>query len=431
MKIELISTGTELLTGKANTNAAYIGKRLLDLGFELSAVIDISDRKNDLLYTLKGSFERSGAVILTGGLGPTFDDITVETVAEFLDIEMYKDETVLKDIQDFFKIRNISYVSNNNNRQANIIRGAKVLKNKFGTAPGQLLECKYKNRAITVFLLPGPPREMQPLWEEYAQPYFQKLVKGFRVNKVISVVGLGESLVEEKIRPVLDETLSPPLNDNVEFGILAHNAIITVKFSVIGDKKDFVDNTANDIMAKIENILKDNIFSHNNESLENAVGKLLKEKEKTLSIAESCTGGLISQKVTDIAGSSKYFKGSVVSYADSAKTDLLGVKKKTLEKYGAVSSQTAAEMANGALKIFDTDYALSVTGIAGPDGGSSEKPVGLVYIGIASKEKEKRKSKTMVKSKTQTFQYNFAGSRQDIRDRTANIALNILRKTIC
>ncbi|MDR3243361.1 MAG: competence/damage-inducible protein A [Elusimicrobiota bacterium] len=419
MKIELISTGTELLTGKANTNAAFVGQRLLDLGFELCAVIDISDRKNDLIAQLQRSLQRSDIIIITGGLGPTFDDITVETTAQCLGAQIYSDETVLKDIVDFFKKRNISYISNNNNRQANIIKGAKILRNKYGTAPGQMIECQYESIPKTIFLFPGPPREIKPLWEEYAQPYFQSLVKGFRINKKIHICGLGESTVEELISPVINETLSlPQLKDCVEFGILAHNAVITVKFSVWGAKEDFVANTANSIADKIKEILKDDIFAYDEDSIETMIGKLLRKNHQTIATAESCTGGMIAQRITDIAGSSDYFKGTIVSYSNEAKISLLGVKKETIESFGAVSPQSASEMAKGALRAFNTDFAVSSTGIAGPGGGSKEKPVGLVYIAIASKDK------------TEVFKYNFIGGRQDIRERTVNTAFDILRRFI-
>jgi nicotinamide-nucleotide amidase len=216
VKIELISTGTELLTGKANTNAAFIGAKLLDLGFELRSVIDISDRKEDLIEEIKRSLERSDALIVTGGLGPTFDDITVETAAECLGLPIYSDQSVLDDIASFFKKRNIKYVSNNNNRQANIISGAEILKNKNGTAPGQKILCKYNGADKAVFLFPGPPRELQPLFEEYAKPFFKSKVKGFRINKSLQIAGLGESRVEEIIRPIIDETLAGVLKDNVD-----------------------------------------------------------------------------------------------------------------------------------------------------------------------------------------------------------------------
>lgn len=418
MKIDLISTGTELLTGKANTNAAFIGLQLLNLGLELYSVIDISDRKKDLICELERSLSRSDAVIVTGGLGPTFDDITVETVAQCLGLPIYSDKSVLEDIAAFFKKRNIDYVSNNNNRQANIIEGAEILKNKNGTAPGQKILCKYKDAEKAVFLFPGPPRELQPLFKEYAEPFFKSKVKGFRINRSLQITGLGESRVEEIISPIIKETLSGSLKDNVEFGILAHGALITVKFSAIGDSQDFVEKISANLISKIEYVLKDYIFGYDFDSIENVVGKLLKERKETLALAESCTGGLLSQRITNIAGSSEYFKNAFIVYSNEAKEKFLGVKKETLEKYGAVSSETAKEMAEGALKVSVADYAVSVTGIAGPGGASKEKPVGLVYIGAASK------------NKTETFKYNFIGNRLDIRERAANTALDILRKTI-
>jgi nicotinamide-nucleotide amidase len=420
MKIELISTGNELLTGKVNSNAGFIGETLFSLGLELYAVTDISDRKKDLISELNRSLQRSDVIILTGGLGPTFDDITVETVAECLGIDIYSDTDVLNDISEFFKKRNIVNITSNNSRQANIIKGAKVLRNLLGTAPGQMLECSYNSEIKTLFLLPGPPRELQPLFNTYAIPYFKSKIKGFRINRALKICDLGESFVESLIKPIIDEVLESDLKDKVEFGILAHNSIITVKFSVIGDDEHFVKKTADNISLKIENVLKDNIFGYDLDSLEIVVGKLLKERKQTIAIAESCTGGMIAQKITSIAGSSVYFKNAFVTYSNEAKMKFLGVKKETLRQFGAVSSQTAYEMAEGLLRCSDTNYALSITGIAGPDGGTKEKPIGLVYIGLAVKNA----------NKTKTFKYVFMGRREDIRERATNTALNILRKAI-
>jgi len=422
MKIELICTGSELLMGKLNTNAAYIGARLSALGLDLSAVTDIGDRKPELAEELKKAFQRSSVIITTGGLGPTFDDITVETAAECLGLEIYVDEKVLNTINEFFAKRGISSIPKINERQANIIKGAKVLDNRFGTAPGQMLHFEYdegngKKSRKTLFLLPGPPREMQPMFEESVEPFLRSYFSGIKKNEVIHVFGLAESAVEELIKPVM-VAAGFGSTQTVEFGILASSALIDVKFSVSGSNEMLVDETVGNLKLAMAEVLKDNIFGYGSDSLAVSVGKLLLENKKSLSCAESCTGGLISKKITDASGSSAYFKSSVVTYSNESKTRLLGVSEETLKEYGAVSENTAKEMAEGSLKLAESDYAVSATGIAGPGGGTKEKPVGLVYIGIASKKN------------TEVFKYNFIGTRDDIRQRAANTALDLLRRRI-
>ncbi|MCL2800069.1 MAG: competence/damage-inducible protein A [Endomicrobia bacterium] len=422
MKIELICTGSELLTGKLNTNAAYIGAKLSSIGLELSSVTDVSDRKLELSEILKTAFERSGVIIVTGGLGPTFDDITAETAAECLNIGLYLDEKVLDSIKSFFSKHSPAQMPKISERQARIIKGAKVLENRFGTAPGQMLHFEYvsngKSYRKTLFLLPGPPREMQPMFEENAEPFLKSYFSEIKKNETIHAFGLGESVVEEMIKPVIDVAAFGD-NKSVEFGILASgDSVIDVKFSVSGTDELHIDETVNNLKSEIVNILKDNIFGYGSETLESVVGRLLLENRKTVSFAESCTGGMISQRITSVAGSSAYFKTSAVTYSNESKSKLLGVSQDTLNEFGAVSGETAKEMALGVLKLAESDYALSVTGIAGPGGATKEKPVGLVYIGIASKKG------------AEAHKYNFFGSRDDIRRRAANSALDLLRRKL-
>jgi nicotinamide-nucleotide amidase len=419
MRIELICSGTELLTGKVNTNAGYIGEKLYAMGLELSTVVDVSDRKEEFAVELKRALDRSDVIITTGGLGPTFDDITVETAAQCLGKNIYFDQSVLEDIKSFFDRRKIGSFTKNNEKQANIIEGAIILHNKNGTAPGQMIpfEQKADGKIIkkTLFLIPGPPREMRSMFDDSIEPFIKSQTTQTKKNEIIHIGGLGESYVEDLIKPIIDKRAA---NDQIEFGILAHNAMIDIKYSVAGLDEKLIDQTMQEIKSEIEEVLKDNIYGYAKDSLAGSVGKLLIEKNKTLAIAESCSGGLIAKKITDIAGSSQYFLSAVVSYSNEAKVKLLGVKDETIKTFGAVSSQTAEEMAKGILRISAADFALSITGIAGPDGGSKEKPIGLVYIGIASSKSIK------------TYEYNFLGNRQDIRERCANTALNLLRLAI-
>jgi len=422
MKIALISTGSELLSGKANTNAAFIGARFSALGLELSYVEDVSDRKEEFARELKRALDINNVVIVTGGLGPTFDDITVEVAAQIAGLEVYRDKNVLESIAGWFAKRNNNSPTKNNEKQADIIKGAKVLENRFGTAPGQMLNFEYpsadgKPSRKTLFLLPGPPREMQPMFEENVEPFFKSYSSGIKKNGTFHVFGLAESSAEEMIRPVIDSTGFGE-SKSVEFGILASISGIDVKFSVSGTDEMLVDETLGNIKSGLSEILKDNIFGAGSDTLASVCGKLLLENKKTVSCAESCTGGLIAKKITDVAGSSAYFKSSFVTYSNEAKAKMLGVSVETLEKFGAVSAETAAEMAEGALQNAGSDYAISTTGIAGPGGATKDKPVGLVYIGIASKKE------------TKTFKYNFWGAREDIRERAANTALDLLRRDL-
>ena len=420
MNIELICSGSELLTGKLNTHASFIGSKLNDIGLNLKLVTTVADRKKDFSQVLKDAIKRSSVIIVTGGLGPTFDDITVETVSEILNIKTYKDETVKNAICQYFKKRGIKNPTQNNERQAYIIEGAKILDNRFGTAPGQMLHFNYlqdDNKKIrkTIFLLPGPPKELHPMFDEYVLPFMRSYQVNINKTLVLHICGIAESLVDEKIKPTIDYLAN---SDNIEFAILAHNYLIDVKVSVSGENELVIDDTLKNINQEFINVLGINIYGYGDDTLESVIQKMLIETKRTISIAESCTGGLLSSKLTNIAGSSLCFKQSVVTYSNESKIQLLNVKKETLEQFGAVSQETANEMLTGILNLSKADYAVSITGIAGPDGGTNEKPVGLVYIG------------TSFKGNNEVTKCMFLGTRQDIRDRATNCALDLIRRRI-
>jgi nicotinamide-nucleotide amidase len=421
VKIELICTGNELLAGKLNTNAAYIGSRLFKIGLELSCITDIGDKKQDLAKHFNIAFARSNIIVVTGGLGPTFDDITVETAAECLGLPIYSDKKVLKSIQEYFAKKSISKIPKINEMQANIISGAKVLENRLGTAPGQMLHFEFKSDGKkyrkTLFLLPGPPREMQPIFEENVELFLKSYSSIIRKNVSLRVFGLSESAIAEAIKPVIEETKLGN-SQAVEFGILASDSIVDIKFAVSGTDEIVIDSSIKKLNLRFGEVLKDSIFGYNDDILASVVGKLLIQKRKTVSFAESCTGGKIASAITDIAGSSLYFKSSVVTYSNESKLKILSVKKETLKEFGAVSEETAKEMARGILNLSGSDYAFSVTGIAGPGGGLKDKPVGLVYVGFGDNKK------------TESFKFNFVGTRKDIMDKTVNTVLDLLRKKI-
>jgi nicotinamide-nucleotide amidase len=421
VRIELICTGNELLAGKLNTNAAYIGSQLFNIGLELSYVTYVSDRKQDLVGQFNLAFERSKVIIATGGLGPTFDDITAETAAECLALSLYCDEKVLESIKEYFSRKSASKIPKINEKQANIIKGAKVLTNRLGTAPGQMLHFEFKESGKkyrkTLFLLPGPPREMKPMFEENIVPFLKNYSSGIRKNVSLHVFGLSESAVAEAIKPIIEEAKFEN-SQTVEFGILASDSIIDIKFVVSGVNEFVVDSVIKNLNLRFSDVLKENIFGYNEDTLASIVGKLLIKKRKNVSFAESCTGGKVAAAITDISGSSLYFNSSVVTYSNESKIKVLGVKEKIIKDFGAVSKETAEEMAKGVLNLTGSDYAFSVTGVAGPCGGSKDKPVGLVYVGFADKER------------TESFKFNFVGTRKDIRERTVNTVLDCLRKKL-
>jgi nicotinamide-nucleotide amidase len=422
MKIELICTGSELLAGKLNTNAAYIGSRLFNIGLELSCITNIGDKKQDLTDHFNIAFARSNIIVVIGGLGPTFDDLTVEIAAGCLGLPIYFDEKVLKSIQEYFAKKSISKIPKINERQAAIINGAKVLENRLGTAPGQMLYFEFKSDdekkcRKTLFLLPGPPREMKPMFEENVEPFLKSYSSGIRKNATLRVFGLSESAIAEAIKPVIEEAKFGD-SQSLEFSILANDSIVDVKFAVSGVDVFAVESLIKNLNLRFNDVLKDNIFGYNDDTLASVVGKLLIQNRKTISFAESCTGGKVASAITDIAGSSLYFKSSVVTYSNESKLKILGVKEETLKNFGGVSEETAKEMARGILNLSGTDYAFSVTGIAGPGGGSKDKPVGLVYVGFADNKK------------TESFKFTFVGTRKDISDKTVNTILDCLRKKL-
>jgi nicotinamide-nucleotide amidase len=413
--IEIISTGSELLSGRLNTNAAYIGEKLSLCGVYPSFITTVKDNKKDFNLVLKTAFDRASAVIITGGLGPTFDDITVECVAEFCNAPLIRDENVLKKMEQIFAERGYGEMPEMNKKQANIIKGAKVISNPNGTAPGQMFHFEYTNSAgvklrKTVFLLPGPPREMTPMFEAAVLPFFKSYKADITKSLVFQICGLPESVIDEKISPAVEAITSGGIK--VETAITAHAYVVSFKVIVSADDELLVDESLNNIKLEIEKILGDNVFGYNNDTLESVLGARLMKLNKKVAVAESCTGGLIAGRITNSSGASAYFGYGAVTYSNEAKEKILGVDTNTLSAHGAVSGETAAEMAEGILKLSGADYSIAVTGIAGPTGGTKEKPVGLVYIAIAAKGKGAKAYKNM-----------FSGTRQEIRERAVNVAL--------
>ncbi|MBN1823793.1 MAG: competence/damage-inducible protein A [Endomicrobiales bacterium] len=421
VKTTVICVGTELLGGKLNSNSAFLGDRLSSIGLEPSQIVTVGDDKNTMKEVFRKAVGESNVVIVTGGLGPTFDDLTREAMAETLGRRLVLDRNALSQIARYFVSRNID-MPKNNESQAYLIEGAKLLSNPVGTAPGQLIETDKKpysdkNEKLLVFLLPGPPREMQAVFEASVFPALKRIETGIKKSFTLHVCGMGESAVDEKIRPIVEAERKLE-KGVVSFTILAHQMIVDIKTSVSGEDELLIDETLTNLKQELRDVLKENIYGEGRQTLESVLGELLIKNKKTLSLAESCTGGLVAHRITNIPGSSLYFKQAAVTYSNESKKTLLGVKEATLKEFGAVSEETVMEMAEGVKKVSGTDYSISLTGIAGPAGGTSEKPVGLVFVGISGPEGP------------QAHKFIFSGSRIEIRERAANFALDLLRRRL-
>lgn len=380
------------------------------MGIDLFYHSTIGDNPERIKEVLNTAFKRSNLIIITGGLGPTSDDLTKELVAEILGLEMVLDQVSKEKIEEFFIRRGIVMPSNNL-KQAYFPQGSVIVPNDHGTAPGAIVE---KNGAVFI-VLPGPPRENQPMFENFVKHWLnaRRGDKGQHlISRVLRLFGIGESSIEEKLKDILANQSNPTIAPLYKGGEL--NLRITAKGKDVKEVNKLIDKVETDIRAKLNKY----IFGVNEESLETVVGRLLTEHQRTVSTAESCTGGLISSKLTDVPGSSAYYLYGCVTYSNEAKMKLLGVSEKTLERFGAVSSETAKEMAMGVRRIGQSDFGVAVTGIAGPGGGSLEKPVGLVYIGLASADG------------CEVREHRFSGDRGLIKLLTANAALNMLRKRL-
>ncbi len=373
MRIEIINTGSELLLGTTlNTHGAWMGMELFKLGLRVQRQITVPDGEA-INSAMAESMERSDVVIVTGGLGPTSDDITREAAAEVLGVELITDEAALRSIEAFFADRNREMAEDNKKQALNPV-GGDILPNPNGTAPGIYTPPRMSgDRLCALFLLPGPPSEMRPMFENEVEPRLHSLAGTNEDHhiQVLRFTGVGESDFHAKLD---QELVSIP---NLEVGYCARTREVDLR--LIGAKASI--EQAGQLAI---NTFPDMCFSQNGESLEEIVVQLLQQQGKTISIAESCTGGLIANRITNVAGASQVFTHGFVSYSNLAKQQLLNVNNATLERHGAVSEATAIEMAEGALANAEADIAISVTGIAGPSGGSEEKPVGTVWIGIAT-----------------------------------------------
>lgn len=410
MTVEVISVGTELLLGNIlNTNAQFLAERCALLGLSMYNQVVVGDNKERLKEAVATALDRSDIVILTGGLGPTEDDLTKETCAEAMGFELTEDGHTRQRIEEYFKNSIYKEIPDNNWKQAVVPAGAIVLDNDNGTAPGLIME-KDTKRAI---LLPGPPNEMIPLFKEQVEPYLQKLRPELIVSKMIKICGMGESQVEDKLLDLIDRQTNPTI------ATYAKTGEVHVRVTASAPTTEVADRLIRPVVKEIKKRMGMFVYStKEDETLEMAVVRLLKKYELTVATAESCTGGLVAGRLVNVPGASDVFKEGFVTYSNKAKRKHLEVSKNTLKKYGAVSKETAKEMAIGGAFATDSDLCVAVTGLAGPDGGTEEKPVGLVYMACC------------LGDKVTVEKYQFKGNRSKIREQSVVRALDLVRRTV-
>lgn len=378
MIAEIITIGDELLIGQViDTNSAWIAEQLNLVGIRVHQITSISDNREHILLTLKEAGQRASLILMTGGLGPTKDDITKHTLCEFFDTQLVFHPPTFANVEKLFRARGFE-VTEINRRQAEVPESCLPLENPHGTAPGLWFE----KEGVIYVSMPGVPFEMKPMITNQVLPRVAHRLNGtFIEHKTILTQGIGESMLAQII-----ENWEDNLPGNIKLAYLPQPGIVRLRMTAIGDDREVLKNLLNKAINELRNIIPELIFGFDRDTMEGIVGKLLKEKTLTLSTAESCTGGYIAHLITSIPGSSDYYTGSTVSYSNQVKTEELGVNADDIVKHGAVSEAVVSQMAAGARSKFNTDFALAVSGIAGPDGGSEEKPVGTTWIALATPE---------------------------------------------
>jgi len=410
MKAAIITIGDELLIGQTiDTNSAWIGAELSKSGFDVYRITSVHDLKEDILYVLNEAAGKADVVLITGGLGPTSDDITKQTLCEFFNTHLVLNQEVLGMIEEMMRQRNFP-MNENNRRQAEVPETCRILKNATGTAPGMWFE-----KEGTIYIsMPGVPHEMKYLMTEFVLPELNKrFTSQVIIHRNIMTYGTFEAKLAEILTP-----FESRLPGNIRLAYLPASGVIKLRLTGTGSDYNSLSDLITEQVKKLYETIPEFIYGENEESLEMVIGKLLKAKNKNVSTAESCTGGEIAHMLTSVPGSSIYYKGSVVAYSNSVKTQLLGVHDFILDKHGAVSEQTVKEMAAGSRNLFKTDFAVATSGIAGPDGGTEAKPVGTVWIAVSS-EKEIVCEKRV-----------FGNDRITNIKRFSLAALNLLRKQI-
>lgn len=408
MNAEILAVGTELLLGDTlNTNAQFIAKELAKLGISTYFQTVVGDNRERLLSALEIAYSRAQLVITTGGLGPTGDDLTKEVCSEYFKKELVLNDEILQGIVNYFKSQGFE-MTENNKKQAYIPKDATIIKNNKGTAPGIIVEQNDK----VLILLPGPPVEMTPMFENMVVPFLRTKTNVTFYSKRVKICGVGESKVESIVKDLIDNQTNPTIAP------YAKASEVTLRVTASAENEAKASEIMQPTIDEISKRLGDNIYTIGDDTLEQAVVKLIAEKKMTIACAESCTGGLLTGRFVNVSGISSVLLESVVTYSDNSKISRLNVKPETLSQYGAVSEQVAAEMAQGIASTANSNIGVSITGIAGPDGGTDEKPVGLVYIAVC------------INGKTSVKQFKFSGDRQRIRTRTVVNALDLIRREL-
>ncbi|MGH9767749.1 MAG: competence/damage-inducible protein A [Blastocatellia bacterium] len=409
LNAEIIAIGSEMLTPfRLDTNSLWLTERLNAMGIDVKLKTVVGDDEARLEETIRDAMKRSEIVISTGGLGPTEDDITRKIFARVLKRQLILEDAIIEKIRARFARRNMP-MPEINARQALIIKDAQILENNNGTAPGMLIT----EGKCTVVLLPGPPREMKPIFDAAVAPVLKQRAGDMLImRRCLSIFGLTESRTDELAAPIYLNYRNPSTT------ILFRDGQIELHLTAQARSEAEAGKLLDELAGQLDEVLGEYIFSRRNETLEDVVGDLLKLRGYTLATAESCTGGLLAGRITDVPGSSEYFVEGVVSYSNEAKSDLLGVPKKLIKEHGAVSQQVAEAMAAGIRKRAGSTFGVGVTGIAGPGGGGEEKPVGLVYIALADD------------TQSTARKFIFPGDRQFIRTLSVNAALDMIRRRI-
>ncbi len=404
----LISIGDELLIGQVrDTNSNWIAENLTGLGISVKKIIAVQDKENEIIKALNEASSSADFVFTTGGLGPTLDDITKKTFAKFLGVEMEFNEDFYNKVKAYVKMRG-GEIKEMLYDYSFFPKNTVFLKNRVGSAPGML----FNKNGATIISMPGVPPEMKSIFTDEVIPLLQKDNKDFYlVKKTILTIGELEAVIADKLKDITDS-----IPENLSFAYLPNLGRVRLRLTAKGKDKEALEALVQQYSDKIHDRIGDLIFGYENDTIEQVVGNMLKERNLQLATAESCTGGNVAHFITSVSGSSAYFKGSVVAYSNETKENVLNVNKKTLENFGAVSEQTAKEMVAGALKAINTDIAIATTGIAGPTGGTPEKPVGTIWLAAGTKDDIK------------TLKLQLGKNRLKNIETSTVLALNLLRK---
>jgi nicotinamide-nucleotide amidase len=410
---EIIAVGSELLTPfRMDTNSLYLTEQLNLLGIDVIFKSIVGDDMRRLVAAAQHGLFRSEIVIFSGGLGPTEDDLTREAVAEALGLALHRDPEILTRLEQRFAERGWK-MAPNNAKQADVLEGATVLSNPNGTAPGQWLSGEFDGRERIIVLLPGPPFELKALFESEVRDRLRaKVPPAFLAVRTLKVAMIGESQVDARVAPIYKRYT------DVETTILAGAGEVELHFKNRAATSDAAQRRVDEVAGVVEDELDDAVFSRNGESLEQIVGYWLQMRNATVAVAESCTGGLLAERITSVSGSSRYFLGGAVVYSNNLKTELAGVPAEMIDRHGAVSREVAAALAEGIRYRCESTLGVGITGVAGPTGGTPDKPVGLVFHAVASS------------TGTEVVQRNFPGDRKRIRRFASTMALDMIRKKL-